>query len=112
MLGQAESDWCIIQGRAWFQLIQEPQPLLGKRERKWFCTRYRHNRWRLPAHSFASGTFDQPGQFAHCWSLKQTTQWQVYLKCLTRFRDELSSKQGMSSQGKKVIMNTHLLAAQ
>src|SRR5262245_10824963 len=80
----------VIDGVAWIELVEEPQALLGERERQWATARdwpwRRHGlteRVVLQAHDLLS-------QLGDGWRLEQAAQGQLDLEGLAHTRDELS----------------------
>src|SRR6266550_1621143 len=79
------------------KLVQEPEPLLRKREQRLGVPLRWRERGKSKRRILSAQMFDLLRQAGDSWSFKQHAQRQVYPKSLAHARDDLRSKERVSS---------------
>src|ERR1044072_7328794 len=95
-----------------FQLLDEPQSLLCKRQWQQFISSYRQQGWHRHSSATAQCDIDTLSQPGNSWLLEQTTQRNVYRQHTPQPRDDLRRQQGMSTKSKEVVRHSYSLNVQ
>src|SRR5881394_3443356 len=102
----------VVEGTVWFQLVQKPQPLLGKRQRQLSISPHCYQRWRLHAPCYLQLLLDDPSQSSHRRILEQTAQMNFYVEHLPHSRHDLRRQQRVPAHLEEVLINFHTLHLQ
>ncbi|KPC03231.1 Uncharacterized protein AC506_2554 [Pseudomonas syringae pv. maculicola str. M6] len=97
---KAQSQRDVVRLAAAFELGQEPQALLGKRQRQRLVTRRRQDQRQLAA----SGTGQRGSNGCQFTQRKEFTQWQFHAQLLANLRNHAHGQQGMPAHVEKVIV--------
>jgi hypothetical protein len=106
---QADRRRHVVQRRARFELVQEPQALLRERQRQRAIALDRHQRRRRIV---SRARLHPQGQRGHCRRLEQRPHRQVDPQGLADLRHYLRSQQRMAAQLKEVVVAADLLDVQ
>ena len=109
---QVQGGGNVVERTVRFELIEEPQALLGKRQRYFTLTICWTERYPLLLLLLLLSGFNTMRQGGNGRLFKQCAQGDFHLECLAHARDHLRGQQRMPAQRKEIIVQADLRHAQ
>ncbi len=92
--------------------MQEPQPLLGERQRQISVPCRGLQGRRLDSSALSAQVPDVFGQLGHRGLLEQNAQGQLLAEALSHAGSDLGSQQGMAAELEEIVVDTEALESQ
>ncbi len=102
---QMEGGGDVVGGGAGLQLVDEPQPLLGKGQQRRTRAWLGNNGGHVPPCGVPRGV-DAHGKTGDCGSLEECTEGQLHLQRGAEAGDDLGGEQGVSAELEEVVVGT------